>query len=204
MIQLNLKRLGAGGFETMRHTQTPEAPRIDKAQFPSRCQFRNQVGVFCDFSVGLANHHAPGHSQVDDPLGVDCVADVWGGQPFARRFCFLVGPSSRFSLWRARAPAPHDRRFQIKDDMFSYPAHACNAPGLERGNNLRRRRFQRLRLRSQPDRLDDVPGDPAGQAPSDGFNFRKFGHRNQSTVVSLQSSAMSLQSWLKPILTTDD
>ncbi len=70
MIELDFQRLGTAGFEAMRHAQPPEAPRIDKAQFPARRQLRDQVGVFCHFAVRRANHHAPGHPQVNDPLRV--------------------------------------------------------------------------------------------------------------------------------------
>ena len=69
VVELNFERLGTVSFETVRNTQTPEAPRINEAQFPARSQLRDQVGVFCHFAVRGGDHHATGHSQVDDPLG---------------------------------------------------------------------------------------------------------------------------------------
>ena len=69
MLQLNFKRLRASRLETVRHAQTSEAARIDKAQFPARSQLHNGMSVFCDFVVGLADQHPASHSQVNDPLG---------------------------------------------------------------------------------------------------------------------------------------
>ena len=36
--------------------------------------------------------------------------------------------------------------------------------------------FQRLLARADPDGVDGVSGDAAGQATDDGFNFGEFGH----------------------------
>ena len=187
MVKLNLKRLRAVGFEAASHAQPTEAPRIDKAQFPPRSQLGDQVGMLCDLTVRRANQHAARHSQVDDPLG----RRLWLRRACARAcFCLSDGSTRPVPPPGGRGRPPYaPSRFQVEYDVLSYPAHSCNALGLERRNNLGSRRFQRLRLRSQPDRFDDVSCNPRSQPPRDSFNFRQFRHEKQSTVVSLRSSA---------------
>ena len=68
LSELDLERLGTARFETMGHAQTPEAARIDETQFPARGQLRDQMSVLDHFAVRRANHHAPGHPQMNDPL----------------------------------------------------------------------------------------------------------------------------------------
>src|SRR3954462_7782604 len=148
MIKLDFERLRAVCIETSSYAQTPEAPRINKAQFPSGCELGNQVCMLNDFTVRWTNHHAAGHSQMDDPLGARF--RLYGAGTLARRLCLCdrstspLAPSGK----RGRPPRTRTRRFQVEYDMLSYPPPSCDTLGLERGNNLRSCRFQRLGLRS--------------------------------------------------------
>jgi len=146
------------------------------------------VRVLRHLAIRRANHHAPSHSQVDDPLRSRCLRRA---DSLIRRFCLSDRSTSPAPPpgERGRAPYTTSSRFQIEHDVLSYPPHPGNALRFQSGNNLRSRRFQRLGLRSQPDRFDGVSGYPRSQTSRDGFNFRKFGHENQSTVVGRQSSA---------------
>ena len=122
VVQLDLERFGTLGFEAFGDTQTSETARIDETQFPARGQLRDQMSVLCHFAIRRANHHAPGHPKMDDPLR------LCGAGALARRF-FLLRTAKLVPTLGGRGRPPHT--FQVEYDVLAYAAHACNALRLQ-------------------------------------------------------------------------
>src|ERR1039458_5420246 len=69
LLFAHFQRLQSTGIETSSmNAELAKHPRIDKPQFASRRQLRNQVSVLGDFRSRFANDDAPGHAKMDDPL----------------------------------------------------------------------------------------------------------------------------------------
>ncbi len=70
-VHIHFQRLDAGGVEVsrLRDTQTAKAAGIDKAQLSTRRQSKDGVSVLHHFGLRLTNLQAPGHAEVNDPLG---------------------------------------------------------------------------------------------------------------------------------------
>jgi hypothetical protein len=66
---------------------------------------------------------------------------------------------------------------QIENDVLAHAPYLHDSAVLQNGRDFRGRRFQGLRFFSQPDRLNHVPSDPLIESASNGFDFRKFGHK---------------------------
>src|ERR1700680_58234 len=111
LIQLDLKRFGATSLETMRHTQTPEAPWIDETQLPARSHPHNSLGVFRHFAIGLTNSQAPRHSQVNDPLRGWFLC---GASSLASRLLAWLRTAASVKPLRGRWRPRHMFQFQIK------------------------------------------------------------------------------------------
>ena len=80
---------------------------------------------------------------------------------------------------------------EINHDMFAHAPHASDARVLQCGGDLGGRRLQRLRLRPQPNRVDDVTCHSLIQAASDGLDFGKLRHKKAVYKKSRQSSGFS-------------
>ena len=135
-----------GRFKALRHAQPPEAPRIDKAQFASRSQRQRSHGYAWQPPL-LARKPAPARSFPDEQSTarwLTACAGLWS-------FCFCAG---HFATWRP--PAQHS-----KSNTMCFPTRRTCAirRRLKRGGNLSGGRFQRLGLRSQPDRFNNVSRD---------------------------------------------
>src|ERR1039458_2127383 len=83
--------------------------------------------------------------------------------------------------------SPSAGALQIEDDVLAAPPNSRYPGPLQYGSDLCRRRFQRLRLLPQPDRLNRVARDVLVEPAGYGFDFRKFGHSLDSTASRLGS-----------------
>jgi len=52
------------------YAEFPKHPRVDEAQFAARTEAGNQVSVFGNLGGRIANHQAPGHAKMHDPLSL--------------------------------------------------------------------------------------------------------------------------------------
>src|SRR6516162_8620651 len=66
---------------------------------------------------------------------------------------------------------------QVENDVPPHAPDSHNARLFEDGQDVLRRRLQRLGLLAQPNRLDDIAGDTLVQSARNGFYFREFRHR---------------------------
>ena len=92
--KLDFERLRAVGFETASYAEPPEAPRIDKAQFPSRSQLGDQRGYalrsHCQAGIPTCGPSFPGGRSTAD---VDCGCE---GRAPAPGFVSLTEARGRF------------------------------------------------------------------------------------------------------------
>ena len=142
---------------------------------------------FSTSACGLAHLQPSGHAQVDDPLAVDCV-----GRTLLSASASRVDEDAsfdRFALfdpgfWRTGVSAPHCHLCSKSKTMcLPILRTAGDAALLQRGDDCRRGRFQRLFLLAEPDGFHDISGDALGQAAGDGFDFGKFGHGRKSLTT---------------------
>ena len=66
---------------------------------------------------------------------------------------------------------------QIKDNVLAHTPDTSDVRRLQRADNFRSRRPQRLRFRSQPNGINDISREAICQSTRDGFDFGKFGHQ---------------------------
>ena len=93
MVKLNLKRLRAVGFEAASHAQPPEAPRIDKAQFPPGPSLAIRWVCFAISLSGGQTNMRPVIPRWTIHWDVDCGCE---GRAPAPAFVFLTEARGRF------------------------------------------------------------------------------------------------------------
>src|SRR5581483_3801876 len=119
----NFERLRSRCLKFVGDAQPPEAAGIDKEHFPAGCEARNRMCVLFNFGRGIADQHASGHAEVNDPLSgpVLCGADtlvrlpcLCGADTLIRRLFAAALPAR---LYGRRRP-PHTARFQVKNNVL--------------------------------------------------------------------------------------
>jgi hypothetical protein len=65
---------------------------------------------------------------------------------------------------------------EIEDNVFARAVYPHDPLALKHRGNQARWRLERLLPRTDPDRLDGVPGHALVEASGNGFNFGEFGH----------------------------
>ena len=67
----NFQGFDSAGVEfTTNHTQFPEHSWVDKAQFTTRCESRDEMRVLENFFFWLRDQEPPRHPEMNDPLGI--------------------------------------------------------------------------------------------------------------------------------------
>ena len=93
------------GFETVSHAQTPEAPRIDKAQFPARSQLRDQRGCALRFRCPAGKPACARSSPGERSTGQ--LIRGCGAGALARRFVSSDGTARLVPPLGGRGRPPH-------------------------------------------------------------------------------------------------
>ena len=189
---VQIQRLNASRIKRGMNAKLAKHPRIDKTQFASRRQGCNQVRMPGNFSSRLANHHPPSHPQMHYPLrrGTilrrsirSCVLDRSAGVPPA------VSGACPELVEGVSRPRVAD---QPEHNVLAGSVHAGNARAFQRPGYLRRRRLQRLRPRSNPDRRNRVANHAPRQAAHNRFYFRELRHEFRIPRVILKDLAAGL------------
>src|SRR5207248_5904853 len=129
-------------------SQPAETPRINKAQFASGSKLEHRVRMLQRLGIRRCNLQTPCHAKVNNPL----------------------------SMSRAR-PIFTCVSLKIKHNMLSNASYASNPRVLQNSGDFPRWRLQRLRLIAQPNRVDYIARHPLVESARDGFNLRKFRHK---------------------------
>ena len=120
-FQLYFKRFRALGGKFTADTQSSETARIHKTQFAPRTQASDGMSMLKLFVPGPTDQHAPGHTQMHNPLRL-------------------------IDRFVSRLRFPSARSQQVDHNVLAYPAHSADLRSFQRKHDLTGRRLQGLGL----------------------------------------------------------
>ncbi len=136
--------------------EAPEAARIDEAELAAAQKSETRVGMRRDRCGRIGHQQAAGHAQVDDPLSLrKLIIARWF-------FPSLAGA----------------RRAKFADNVFAGAVNGEKNPAYQAAGQFRRRSFERLMVRAEPDIDNAVPAHPLVDAAGDSLHFGELGHRS--------------------------
>jgi hypothetical protein len=162
LVTRNIERLLAGPGEALRllcgdpmELQTPEAPRVDKAQLSPGGQMQDAMRMPGNRGCRIGDQQPPGHAQVHDPLQPRMLRPG-GGRPVC----------------------------QVEDDVFAHAMDAVDAPPGQFLCHYLRRRLEGLRFLAEPGGFDAVSAKALIDPACDSFDLRQFRHGFSAFIVA--------------------